>query len=55
MLFVCNRFADCLGIPGKLFINISNDSLIQLVKQNPSLNRCCISAVINQNAVVVNY
>ena len=55
MLFVCIRFADCLGIPDKLFTNISNVSLILLAKQKLSLNRYCTFAVSNPDVVAVNY
>lgn len=55
MLFVCIRFADCLGIPDRLFTNISNDSLIHLVKQKQSLNRFCRFAVSNPDVVAANF
>ena len=55
MLFVCNRFADCLAIPDRLFTNINNFSLTQLVKQNLLLNRCYTFVVSNLDVVVVNY
>jgi hypothetical protein len=45
-----NRFAGCLDIQDRLFINISNYNLQQLVKQNLSLNRCCTS--VNNNHAV---